>query len=368
MKLKNLIWLTVMLAMVCSGTAMAKKRRSKKEKDPVKSITPYLKIQADLGYVYKSKEASGVGESDLDYYNNLLGTSRVGVKGEQGKIKGNVELGLDAPNNKTSLRHAYGTYNFGCGEVLMGHTWTPYTFLSSMVRGGKFGIGYGATYDPRQNQIKLTMSNAYVSFMDPNTANIAGPTGVIATTNIDTLLPKTALGYEYKAKMFSVGPGLVFNAVQVKEENVPALTNLDGEFLLSWMAYVHGKMNLAALMIKGNLAFGMNTGNLGVGTQYATLKTSGDGFENTKTIEGFVDVGYDLKFVNLVSGIGYLWADNCDWTEKDQNLSLYIQGDIPIEKNLKATPYINYVNKFKDSSGTKEGSEVYVGVFGQLSL
>ena len=369
MKFKKLFLAMLIIAIAGTGTAMAKRSKSKKSKDLPKSINPYVKIQADFGYLYqdadRNKDADNVDKSDIDYYNGLLGTSRLGFNGQVGKVKGNVELGLSSAG--ASLRHAYATYDFGLGTVLMGHTWTPYTALSSLVRGGNFGIGNGATYDARQNQLKVSMFNAYISFMNTDTS-MPTSSGITAD-NVDTLLPKTALGYEYKNDFLSVGPGLVFNLAQVAEED-GNFGDLDGEYLLAWMAYVHGKASFAALTLKFNLSFAMNPGNLGLngGDRGAEMNSAGDGFENTKAIEGFVEAGYDLCFVNLVAGTAYTWSDNDKWQEKDQELSVYAQGAIPVEKNVKAVPYINYIEKFKNSSDVDEGKEIYVGLFGQIDI
>jgi len=124
---------------------------------------------------------------------NIQGNSRIGarVKTNDNGIGGRFEYGTGV-----NLRRLYGTWNFGSGEVLIGHTEMPSTYWESnqVWDVDTDLIGLGMPYGSRQPMIQLNISGFKLAFIVPNVSDpvypellIAEPTNEIST---ETTFPK----------------------------------------------------------------------------------------------------------------------------------------------------------------------------------
>ena len=315
--------------------------------DPAKKITPYFQIRFFTGMSYVDDDLNG-GESDIDFRENQLVTTRMGLKGTAGKLSGNVEVGLKGSSysNAVYLRHAYAKYTTGNLEILFGQTWTPYFALMDSQAEDFVGIGYGATYDGRLPQVRVTYYGAYVALIQPTTI----ASGTTASTN-DSVTPKVATGYNYKSKLLDISPG--FALTYEKPET--------GDGILSWLAYVHGSLKFFNPFYSTfNATFSQNPGDFGI-YQKSIVSLKGDsitsggnakGTDDVYVFEGFLELGYKFEMGKLGGGVGYVR----NFDNKDDRIAYFVQFCFYVEQNFKITPSFLYVDQIE------EGSEFVTGV------
>jgi len=391
MKLRSL-FATILAVVFSTGMLFA-------QDAPAKKISPYAQIRYQIGVHSTSKElnAKTTGERDTDLMNDLLATTRVGANFKNGKFKGKVELGLKGANagNAVYMRQAWFSYDMGFANILMGQTYTPYAFFSSDKAYDDGFNGFGSTYDGRLPQIKVSAMGASLTLVTPSTKNMIKSKDAVdadysddanlifavdavkstSASSIDAIMPKIVLSYEYKNSMFSVGPGFAINAVKFDSDKAASAAKaLDGETLVSWLAYVHGTVNVADFYAKINASYAQNGGDFGLcasktAATYATINADGDAFENTYSMEGYIELGYKVMGATVAAGVGYLRADNDLYEAADAQLAYFGEVIIPVTKNFTVTPVVHYYDFLKDASDTKEqGNDLFAGVKVQVNL
>jgi hypothetical protein len=354
-------------------------------------LTPYAQIRAWTGYVKQSKDLTGTTKADTDY-SSRLGASRFGVKGKTGDLEGVVEMGLDgvnddsAKNVKVSTRKIYGIWNMSNDiKFMFGQDEAPYTFYSNSYSNDDTFSGFGATNQSRDFQLKVMMYGFYIDFLNPTTKTpIAGYGSATAPSmNTDVMFPKIALGYDYKMETedkslsLLVSPGFAYQSLKLDKATDPR----DGKKVNSMLAYCHATVKMGGFSVLANFGYGVNTGNMGLDysksfasaqSSISTAKpyivpvaeASGNSIKNTKTIEGFIDAGYDFGAAEVRGGVGYAQAKNPNWSKTDKQMAYYAQLSIPlIPKKLYIKPEIEYRNFMKDKAGVKQGNELLAGIF-----
>lgn len=374
--------------------------------DTTDGLTPYGQIRAYYGIVSQSKEITGKSKSDSDFSSRLT-SSRFGVKGKSGELDGVVELGLDGVNNgdsaksvKVSTRKIYGVWSPTSDiQFMIGQDEAPYTFYSLSFANDDNFSGFGSTSQQRDLQAKITLFNFYFDVLNnytaskiPNRKTTSGTT----TTDIsydqkyyDVVVPKIALGYDLKiggGDGFSVlvSPGMVYQSVKIDYDG-DALNN---KKINSFLGYAHAIVKVDKFSIYGNFGYGINTANLGIdySKSFASAATSNgsskainplaeadastsSSIKNTKSMEGFVDLGYDFTVCEVRGGVGYAQAKNPNWSKTDKQIAYYGQISIPlIPKKLFLKPEVEYRNFMKDGAGNKQGHELLAGAFIQAFL
>lgn len=224
-------------------------------------------------------------------------TSRLGVKVSTGNFFANVELGIGDPGvidttagplianlNSTGwissgggltavyTRHAYGTYKFDAGTLLIGQTWDPYTVPSEQhLNSDNSSVFYGALYDGRNPQIKFTLNNGlYIDFIRGSATNVGNFSytdastggGTFLSSNVSLLststkqqsiIPKIAIGYEGKLGNSTLGVGALG---QTFKDNAGVTEN-------AGMLYAHGKFVSGPFDALFNLGISENLFNMG---------------------------------------------------------------------------------------------------------
>ncbi|HEY1405418.1 MAG TPA: hypothetical protein VF857_02305 [Spirochaetota bacterium] len=371
-------------------------------------LVPYAQVRAYMGYVNQSKELTG-SAADKDYSSRLT-TSRFGVKGKSGDIDGVVEMGLDGVNNsdgtksvKVSTRKIYATYAFTPDiKMLIGQDEAPYTFYSCSFANDDNFSGFGSTSQQRDYQAKVTLFGFYVDLLNPYTAtkianrktNPAAPATPVDISYdakyYDVTVPKIAVGYDFKFESddkmtsFTLSPGAAYQTVKIDYKG----DALNGEKINSYLAYCHATAKLGGFSVNGNIGYGVNTANMGLdySKSYASAATSlgsskavnplaeadkktKDKITNTKSLEGFLDVGYDFGPAEVRGGVGYVQAKNDNWLKTDKQMAYYAQVSVPlVPKKLYIKPEFEYRNFMKDSAGKKQGNEWLAGAFIQAFL
>ncbi|MGL4368920.1 MAG: hypothetical protein ACRCUT_04505 [Spirochaetota bacterium] len=367
-------------------------------------FAPYAQARIWAGVVDQSKEVTGTENADLD--NKMInGAARLGLKGKKGNLEGVAELGFGTQAGKDSnkipytlvqTRKIYGIYNYSDKiSFLFGQDEAPYTFYSnSSVEDSTFS-GFGSTSQDRDVQIKFSAYGAYIDLLNPTTSALPKANATtIESKNIDVLFPKIAAGYDYTLKddkmNILIGVGGAGQVLKVDSLGADADTDLDtfdGEKITSALGYAHAKVKYDAFSVLANFGYAVNGGNMGLSysksvsaantsaatelaSKFSTSAVStADGFENTTSMEGFIDLGYDFGIVELRGGAGYAQAKNKEWDKTDAQAAYYGQLSFPlVPKKLFLKPEVCYRDYMKDSAGEKQGHEWLAGVYVQANI
>ncbi|MHB8058911.1 MAG: hypothetical protein ACYDHC_13580 [Desulfuromonadaceae bacterium] len=332
---------------------------------------------ARLTTFWNTVDSKGTAGTNTDFEEALHGNSRIGVNFSSGKLGGKVELGV-GPSSVTT-RHMYGTYKFDMGTVLVGQTENPYYLPSaSVAKQDGINNGYGALWDARQGQIKLTMNNGfYVAAIIPTTPNpTAAQTtaGVTAPGLSQNYLPKMNAGYEGKAGNFAYGAGVVGQTYKLQN----ATTGVTSASVNSLLGYFHGKLAAGPAAMQFNLGVGQNMGNMGftLGSTTNTFVPAAGAFakEDTLTYEGYVQGSYKLSdMLKLNAGLGYVADDNDRFAKVDDRMMMFVNTNITIAKGFSITPELAYFDQLDNTNATtfassKGPKEYLVGAKWQMDF
>ncbi|MFZ4857265.1 MAG: hypothetical protein ACOYL3_12795 [Desulfuromonadaceae bacterium] len=328
-------------------------------------------------YDNSAKEPGQHGNLDLRNQAN----SRFGAKFSEGKMGGQVELGLgglsaqqpagnvsgtgasigSGSNTTVYTRLVYGTYKFDFGTLLVGQTYTPYWAVSDQVASDDQGNnGFGSIYDGRQPQIRLTLSNGlYVAAIRPGT-----PATVYATAN--TYLPKVAVGYDGKSGDFTYGGGVAGQSYTYR-----STTNSNNEDVTSVLGYVHGKYKSGPIALGLNLGYGQNIGDMGITEGISpTWSVARNTLDDIKTFTLLLTGGFTLSdTVKIQAGVGYVTNDGgktaagTDWKNADNKISAYVNAPITIAKNFIVVPEFTYQDHLDDNNAAntdRNGQKDYI--------
>ncbi|HKK01696.1 MAG TPA: hypothetical protein VJ955_05970 [Desulfuromonadales bacterium] len=315
--------------------------------------------------------------------------SRLGAKFANGALSGQVELGTEGANNGNTVytRLMYGVYKFDGGNLLVGQTYTPYTFFSEQVVDGDNGfIGYGALYDSRQPMVKVTLDNGlYLALISPKDgAIVTGTSTTTVTVGTDangnpvtndvtsdvtgstkTFLPKIALGYDGAFGNVKAGGGVAYNGFTEKD----AATGFS-KTISSYIAYLHGAIDLNPITLTATAHYGQNLGNFGISGRESSVAIYENGtLKDSHSYGGFFQVGYKVsETVKANAGIGYVHDDNDTYVKADQAMSYFVNAPIQIVKGFHVVPEFTYYDYMKNINDVKQGNKWEVGAKWQIDF
>ena len=314
----------------------------------------YGSIRMTTFYLNAKAPGGTVGPDGKDTYQNLTWTgqrnSRLGAKFSNGNFSGRVELGLkgNAESNFVYTRHLYGVYKFAGGSLLVGQTYSPYVFLSTQVALGEYGfLGWGATDDLRQPQIKLTLDNGlYLDLINPKTVPVARVSGTLKS-----FLPKVALGFNGRFQNLRGGIGFAYNGYSDKDAALGFSKTIN-----SYFAYLHGVIDLKPFDLGLALHFGQNLKNFGIKgrTSFAVYDAATNGLQNTCSYGSWLQLGYlPTPKIRCNAGVGYVHEHNKLWTNKDiAKIAYFVNTQIHIAKDFMIVPEVDYFQYFKGYTNT----------------
>ncbi|MCK9328916.1 MAG: hypothetical protein PHY08_02125 [Candidatus Cloacimonetes bacterium] len=319
-------------------------------------ITPYGSARISFMYENENDDYSKTGESRLKLNYNLQSNSRFGVNFTQEKLSAKIEYGASSNIN---LRLLYAKYNFDNWSILIGQANDGTNQYAAQVWGNDTGlIGYGAVDGSRNPQVKLEFNNGfYLSLIKPKFVDHRK----LDNLQIDELLPRINVGYNLKIDNLKILPTFVFQQVNYNEDYHKFDYATRSLLLSNTIEY---KVN--PLLLRGQLNYGINTGNMGYKGPANLAVAEQDKTEDTSTLSGFLQFAYKLHpGITIDTGIGYATSSNEYYQKDDAQMAFYIQTNIKIDK-LKLIPEIGLIDKMKDKNGNKEGSMLYAGT--QLRL
>jgi len=362
----------------------------------VKNFDPYAQIRFFLGYQNIDVEKSALitasqskvfDETDMRY--RMQTNSRFGANFEVENAKGVVEFGLNATNTATSVtvRIAKVTVDLGSGlKITAGQDYSPNTWTAIGDYADDANLcGFGASYDPRTPMISINFNGAYITLMQES----RDTTGFSAAQAPDTtvIMPKTAIGYDFKSGGTVLGLGGAINMIKINDK-VTVVNSMDGKKIISYLGYAHANVELGDMIVlRGNFAYGQNTGNYGIqnieaqnkdslsaslATNFKTSASavvSGTSVKNSTTIEGYINPMVKLSPVIMIgAGVGYAQADNDTYAKKDAQIAYFIDAKYDLNKYFSILPEFSYRDFMKDTNGNKQGTEYYAGAQVQFKI
>ncbi len=365
------------------------------------SITPYGSMRLGTYWVNNDFNDYNPAWTDEDDDSSLMidiaTISRFGAKGKAGDIYGQVELGLKGVQNQVGYttgslgvytRLLYGKWDFGGGTLLVGQDYTPVTYTSSQQGIGVFDdvnsqsydlqnafIGAGCLWDSRRPQIRLNLDNGfYVAAIQTQDGT---PQNAVANGDIDVILPKMVVGFNFKTEGLYLGPGFAYNSYNY-DDGVAGGFDDD---ITSWFLFLHGKVDLGAVALKFTGHYGENLGDYGIagrdnpyGPAFNASKAVvvGADVEDATCLGGWVQAAFALDPGTLTLGWGYSSSENDDLVagvdEADEMMGYFVNYKIPITDNFSVTPEFDYWDGMENAAGTDDPDHWALGATWQIDF
>jgi len=318
---------------------------------------------ARFGAKFKSGDVGGLWEMDArqsGYINHATQGSQSGQASSLGDLR---------------IRHAFGYWNFGGGQLLVGQTW-PLTELAvahlDYTAAGLQGYGGTGMGIARVPQIRLTFGNLKLAFLSPNPA--ATTAGVWGTSDTDVTLPKVEVGYDLKLD------NMKWNFVAGYQNYEEVNATDQAKDVTSYVLVTRGKMNFGALYVGVSLAYTQNGGNYGLARAVqdsAILNSAGTDIEDSTQLGGVLAVGYKVSDMVYVEG-GYGMTDSeADFTtgtakHEDTATAFYLACQLKMAPGVFIKPEFAVLDKDdKDTRGVHtadEGKQTVIGVFWKINF
>jgi len=356
---------------------------------------------ADVSLYGSARFMTYSANSDSDYRVNTLGyddrdtqwtlgtLTRWGAKFTSGDVGGLWEM--DARQNAGSawnrnasagstsdtstigdlrIRHMYGTWNFGSGELLIGQTWPLTNFFTSSLNytssGLQFYGGFGSV-NARIPQIRLTFGNFQVGFLSPYVGS-----GTVAgyVTDTDTELPKIELRYELPlevVKLNFAGGWQKYTVVNASDQD---------QDVTAWSLGVEARFNFGPAYVNANMHYDQNPGNYDQGSRasltYSTAYMTAGNVEDMVGYGGVLAVGFKVSdMVTLEAGYSKLdySGDMAGGDREDSNQAYYAQVKLTMAPGVYIVPEFA-VFDMEDSNGggagtptVEEGKKTVFGIW-----
>ncbi|MBW2129756.1 MAG: hypothetical protein JRH13_10365 [Deltaproteobacteria bacterium] len=309
-------------------------------------------------------------DNDVDWSLDNSG-SRFGVRFKTGDIGGNVEI---RANNGSYYRQWYGTWNFGAGTLLIGHTWS---LLFKPIDGANYlaGCDYGDMPGRafRVPQIRLTfpfeVGTFSIAFNQPSTSHSTG------FGDTDTSVPNIEMNFGGK-----IGP-VSFNVFGGYNWLDAVNTANDREYSLNSYAYgANFSIPFGPAYFKGLYYHCKNPTEYGLGITSsfdANYNAATDSIEDVDVDGYFAVLGF--KFNDMVSaeiGYGYLSQEREDFSnpgdDEDDRACYYLMVPITVAKGVTITPEIGKYDekdhKLAGATAVDDGDVVYYGAYWRIDF
>jgi len=194
--------------------------------------------------------------------------------------------------------------------------------------------------------------------------------------DIDVVMPKIALGWDYKAEGIHLRPGFAYNTFSVEE----AAPGTFDENIDAWLLHLHGKVNVGSTTLKGTVHYGENLWNYGISGRKnpwdpginaasAQVKSNG-GIEDAECWGGFIEAAIPFDPYTLTLGWGYSSSevDIAPVDNADELMGLFVNLKIPIADSFTVTPEIGFWDGMENSAGTDDPDHWYVGATFQMDF
>jgi hypothetical protein len=304
---------------------------------------------------------------------NLQSNSRIGLTGKRGDLGGDFLLGMRDSGIK--IRHAYGTYQTGDLNILIGKT---ETIFANFTYSNQCGNPYGADTDLQDWGFIDEDQTPMVQFTYKGlTAELVKSTPSInsgGTNTYEALLPHLELQYHLAMDKFY---GDVFGGVgsfKVKDVSDGTTTINVDKNVTGYALGLGGGVNIDPAYCGAAVWYGKNAAQLGVfqsTAQGAILDPTTKSITDEKDLGVGLVFGANIQKVTVEAGYGYT-TSKLDETgaETAKGQSGYIQAVVPIAQTPGAKFFVvPEVGMFDQKYGsTKAGKAVYGGAKWQINF
>ncbi len=380
------------------------------EKSVTDHIKPYGNLYMFFGSHYATTYTEGqTKETDHDLVYRINEHSNLGFNFNYAKYKGVFELGIeDIENDRdVKVRKAYGEYNLGWGKLMIGQDWSPYASFSHEMADYYRSKGFGSLYEDPNLQIKLTYLWFYISIMKPyvpvstfytdqpiNHPTMEGTsieeyeiltgdrevTSGLPLDNIDSYVPKCALGFELTHDIFRVNAGGAVNVYAIEDTDA---VRFNKKWIYSYLGYINADVKKWDFILGFSFGYLVNPANFGIFVQSVGSSTYVGGaataieniatgkfeIKDTRNIQFYIELGYQISDKLLAyAGYGYSLMDYpIPGSERDRAMEYYINCKFNIAGLIALTPSFSLRDYMKDMARNKEGKEMYTGILATVS-
>jgi len=300
---------------------------------------------------------------------NLQSNSRIGanIKTDDNGIGGRFEYGTGV-----NLRHLYGSWNFGAGELLLGQTDTPSVYWeSNQVWDADNDLdGLGMPNGGRKPMIQISISGFKVAFLIPNTSDpvypellIAEPTNEIRT---ETTFPKIEISYNFRADMFYVNSFAGYNTFIIDQSQG------SDETVSSALIGASFGITPGAFFFKGGLYYALNPIEYGIGDYGRGVSTLYNPVDSSVTdVDSWGGLGVvGFKFNDMFTaeaGYGYVqYEPDTGGADSVANQSYYLNTEITLAPGFFIVPEVGIIDL--EDVGNNDNDIVYVGAKWQINF
>jgi hypothetical protein len=365
--------------------------------------------------IFTMDRDDGMGRSERDTYFQLQNNSRLGARVSGKKVSGRFEWGVsgdadqaqnwnvvNSANNFTAasgtdvyLRHLFGSWDFGGGRFVVGHTTTPeYLGISSGIHGrgsDSVMIGWGVPYFGRRALLQLEFGGFKIALVDPTAHSNLGEidstvltTGVTVPATTELTIPKIAASYDFKfdpVKITLAGSYLNYNIERQAWSDLSVdawyfggrLDAMLGPVRLRGVAFVTQNANELAKTSRaadGAMVINSNTANA------AVVDNEGWGWAITANYKlndmisfeaGYGNEEYEMDDANMANATAPA-GTTTGTTQEDDVAGYYLQCMIKMAPGVYIVPEIGVDDRKQSATGGEEGDNTYFGAKFQIDF
>lgn len=272
------------------------------------------------------------------------------------------------------VRHAYGYWNFGSGQLLIGQTGSPIDlFVGSVYWTGNVDGGWGALtiQDARPMQLRLTFGDLKLAFITPYTNTSGIYAGADAT---DVTYPKIELAYTLPLDNIRLD---FVGGYQTYEDRISATDKTKD--LDAWVVGARVKANYGAFYVGAVASYAQNARQYGL--EYtdnltATAVWHTNGIQDATSWAGGIALGYKMSDTVYLSG-GYYMADSDNDSNgaikyEDSSQAYYANCKVKLAPNVFVIPEITVTDRdevrWGSATKTDQGKQTTMGVFWMINF
>ncbi len=348
-------------------------------------------VNDKAGYSYNIGNFTGYMDGDADTTWDMdAATTRLGFQVKSGNMGDHVEI---RPDDASNVRRWYGTWDFGPGQILIGHTWSPLATLYSNQSWTDKGILSIGDNSHRREMVQIKLGNFKVAFEDPGTG-APDPEGLGAggDTDNDTTLPQVEASYHLGFDALAFDFGFGFNSFDyvINKGGAAVAGNTGPEESVdidSWYLQAGGKTDIGPAYIRAQFYLAQNFGNYGAWDEHVEneaivdIDANGNAVVRDTNSAGYeLILGYKINdSVGLEAGYGAQKSEGNRAAARpfeDISTGYYIQAKIALAKNVFLIPEFGKLD-FEDYEETNaagnnvrysQGDRTYFGAKWQIDF
>jgi hypothetical protein len=352
-----------------------------------------------LGSDFPLRTGDEARGGDEELYWDEQSNARIGARIRNGAVDGQFEFGAGTTDGGESVRtrHLWGRWDFGPAKLLVGKTYAPSNvFYSGQAFGTDLGfIDGGTLFTGRDGQIQIQYGGFTFALInvdgaddlgvgDDLNATFEGRPGFDAAdtrTDVDVLLPRFEVGYNYSQDMFflDVIGGFQTYKIAMRNDTISYSEKID---VNSYFGFIGGGLNFGPGYFKGSFAYEVNPGPYGMlnivdGDPKLRQKDRPNDIDDMNVYTLQLIGGYKLNDMVTFEG-GYAYANSeldASSTKADDFSTYYFQAVLQPAPGVFFIPEVGVRDFMKSGCAgancvdrVDEGKHTYVGAKWQINF